>query len=135
MLKILIAVVSLLILNSCKEKAVQQKIEAAPKNDTPKILQDNSSSDSIPAWVDSAIMRYINQTNNELIKMNRGDSTPIEWLFDRTEETDSATYLVFHLGHSFEYKYITDSWLYIDSSTRAIYEYDVAKDSLMRWSK
>jgi hypothetical protein len=86
-------------------------------------------------WVDSLVMKYINQTNDTLIKLARRDSIPVEWMLDRTEITGTTKYLVFQIGHSFEYRFITDKWLYIDSLTRNIYEYDLSSDSLIRWPK
>ena len=86
-------------------------------------------------WVDSLVMKYISQTNDTLIKLARRDNIPVEWMLDRTEITDTTKYLVFQIGHSFEHKFITDKWLYIDSLTRNIYEYDLLNDSLIRWPK
>jgi len=106
-------------LNSCKEKAAHDNRVA--------------SSRSNPAWIDTLIVKYVNETNNELVKIIRKDGIPFKWMFDRTENTDSAKFLVFQIGHSFENKFITDSWLYIDSLTRILYEYDVVNDSLIKW--
>jgi len=43
------------------------------------------------------------------------------------------------MGHDFTdsdgKRFITDSWVYIDSVKRKIYEYDVAKDTLVEWNK
>jgi hypothetical protein len=30
---------------------------------------------------------------------------------------------------------VTDGWVYIDSLTRKIYEYDLPNDSLIKWEK
>jgi hypothetical protein len=121
MREISIVLISLLLFCGCKEKPAQKK--------------ESSSSNANLTWADSLIIGYINQTDNEVIKAARKDSIPVEWMFDRAENTDSAKYFVFQLGHSFENKYITDSWLYIDSMTKSVNEYDIARDSLIKWRK
>ena len=81
-------------------------------------------------------MKYIDQTDDSLIKLARKDTIPEEWILDRTRETsDSAKYFIFQIGHTFEHKFITDKWVYIDSLKRNIYEYDFANDSLVKWPK
>jgi hypothetical protein len=99
-----------------------------------KLTTDSLLSKNI-TWADSLLVKYLKQTKNELINSSRNDSIPFEWIFDRKEDTDSATYLIFQIGHSFEYKFITDEWLYIDSQTRKIYQYDLPNDKLVRWSE
>jgi hypothetical protein len=134
MQKIAIALILLIDLSACKEKSAQPASTTSTKKDSSIVIQDSSGSTN-PGWADSLITGYINQSDNQFIKMARKDRMSIESMFDRTEVTDTAKYFVFQIGHSFEYKYITDMWLYIDSVTRNIYEYDVAKDSLIRWTK
>lgn len=87
------------------------------------------------AWADSLIVQYIRNTKNEFVVMARNDKVPIDWMLDRRERTDTADYLIYEISHSFEGRTIADAWLYIDSLTKTIYEYDVAADSLIRWSK
>ena len=86
-------------------------------------------------WADSLVMKYINKTDDSLIVLIRKDTITEEWILDRRENSDSAKYLVFQIGHSFEHNFNTDKWLCIDSLTRNIYEYDFATDSLIRWRK
>ena len=74
-------------------------------------------------------------TENEIIKASHKDTITEEWLFDRIENTDSAKYFIFQIGHSFENKFVTDAWLYVDSLTSNIYEYDLPNDSLILWRK
>lgn len=133
MLKISTVLVFLLIHIGCKEKRAETTVPV-PNKDTSIVIQ-SSLPKANTNWADSLIIGYINRTDNEMIQATRSDSIPIEWMFDRTEQTDSAKYLVFQLGHSFEHKYITDGWLYIDSLTKAVYEYDIANDSLIKWRK
>ena len=120
MQKIFISLIFVLLALSCNE---------SNRVDTNPLLNKKVT------WVDSLVMKYISQTNDTLITLARRENIPVEWMLDRTENTDTAKYLVFQIGHSFEHKFITDKWLYIDSLTRNIYEYDLPNDSLIRWPK
>lgn len=96
--------------------------------------------DTSPGWTDGLLMNYLARTGNELIRQAREDSIPLEWMMDRLEDTDTAAYFVFHVGHTvaddgMNRRFVTDAWVYIDSLTRKIYEYDVANDSLVEWKK
>jgi hypothetical protein len=90
-------------------------------------------------WVDSLVLGYINQTNNELIRLAFKNGIKEEWLLDRIESTDWAKYYVFRIGHTvadsggMNPRYVTDEWLYVDSLTRRIFVHDIARDSLIEW--
>lgn len=85
-----------------------------------------------PDWVNNLIADYIEHGNNELVRTAKTDtSIHLSWIFDRTEKADTATYLIYRLGHSFEQRYVTEAWLYIDSNKRMLYEYDIANDKLL----
>ena len=90
-------------------------------------------------WKDSLIIKYFSTTKNELIRLAPKDRTEEEWLFDRVEKTDSAVYFIFHIGHDVEDKnhtnkrFATDGWLYIDSLSRKLYEYDLPNEKLLEW--
>ena len=86
-------------------------------------------------WKDSLIIKYLNNTNNEFIFSAKKSKTPAEWFFDRIERKDSVNYYVYQVGHTFEYKFVNDVWLYIDSISKSIYEYDLPNDSLILWKK
>ncbi|MCW3104683.1 MAG: hypothetical protein JWO09_3123 [Bacteroidetes bacterium] len=93
-------------------------------------------------WYEELMINYISKSDNELIKLSRKNpAIKIEWLLDRVENTDTAKYLIFHIGHDVtddantNMRFVTDGWVYIDSLTRKLYEYDVANDSLMEWRR
>jgi len=100
----------------------------------PDVKIDIVSNEKI-TWFDSLVLKYINQTDDTLLKLARNDTIPVDWMLDGIENTDTAKYFVFQIGHYFEHNFIADKWIYIDSITRYIYEYDLPKDSLIRWSK
>jgi hypothetical protein len=123
----------LLFIYSCKEPKKQ-----GPKADTYHNINEpaiDKSQNGRPGWPDSLISDYIKNTDDKIIKLNRKDSTRFTWTLDSKETTDTATYYVFQVSHSFENKLITDKWLYIDSVTRVIFEYDLPNDKLLKWSK
>ncbi len=93
-------------------------------------------------WADKLVRDYINHSNNKLIKSeSRKD---IKWEMDDVKNTDTVKYFVFHIGHeAFDvnngdtccYRFTTDGWIYIDSVTRVVYEYNIEKDKLNKWRK
>jgi hypothetical protein len=113
------------------------------KNVSDKTLISSNKDDSLlnkkASWVDSLIVKYINHTDNELIKIARKDTVPIEWLLDSVENTDTAKYLLFNIGHDVKdsadknKRFVTDGWVYIDSLTQRLYEYNLATDNLIEW--
>jgi hypothetical protein len=84
-------------------------------------------------WADSLIVQYINKSDNPLFSMTRTDSIPITWMLDRREQTDTAFYLIYQLAHSFEHHLVPDAWLYMDSLSKTIYEYDIATEIIRKW--
>jgi hypothetical protein len=93
-------------------------------------------------WYDELIINYIKKTDNELIKYSLKDTAnTIEWLLDRVDITDSAKYLIFNIGQEVvdegntNMRFVTVCWVYIDSLTRKLYEYDLPNDRLIEWKK
>jgi len=135
MQKISILLISILFAAGCKETGPTGKNEVLTATDSIGISKADPLAGRNTGWVDSLVADYINRTENELMQAARKDTIPVEWFRDRTEDTDSAKYFVIQIGHSFENRFITDGWLYIDSLTRNIYEYDVPDDKLIKWPK
>jgi hypothetical protein len=111
------------------------------KDDAGKINSANNHFDTSKNWSDSLIKDYIHRTNNKLIRLSLKDQIPEEWLFDQIIKTDTANYFVFQIGHDVgdagdtNKRFITDDWVYIDSLTKIIYEYDLQNDRLTKWNK
>jgi len=109
--------------------------------DTTKPDANNFNLKTPQVWTDSLIEYYINNSNNKLIELLIKDKTSEEWIFDQAISTDTTKYLVFQIGHDESDKgkknlrFVTDQWIYIDSMTKILYEYNVANDSLIRWTK
>ncbi len=127
----------LLLTTGCSLKGNQETKDKSPE------LRINTESDSIKTinFYDTLILKYIQNTNNELIKLAVKDKLKEEWLLDRIENTDTANYYIFQIGHDVSDsgntnpRFVTDGWIYIDSITRKLYEYDLPNDSLIEWRK
>jgi hypothetical protein len=89
--------------------------------------------------IDSILNDYFRYSDNDLVSLARKDNLVEEALFDKKEKKDSINFYVFQIGHNVTdgdgKRFITDSWIYIDSVTQKIYEYDIANDSLAKWEK
>ena len=104
------------------------------------LIPDSTHTDKTVNWYEALLTEYIQHSDNEFINLSRKDTaSKIEWLFDRFEKNDTATYLIFHIGHDVvdedgtNMRFVTDSWVYIDSLTRKLYEYDFQTDKLVQW--
>jgi hypothetical protein len=90
-------------------------------------------------WYDDLIADYIKKSDNKLIKTSLNNKERIEWLLDRTEKTDSTNYYIFNIGQNVseedgsESRFTSNGWIYIDSISKKIYEYDLPNDSLFVW--
>jgi|SRR6218665_200250 len=84
-------------------------------------------------WRDSLVVDYITNGGNAIVKATRKEGLNIEWMDNGMQETDSANYYTYQLGHSFEGRFVTDAWIYIDSAKRKLFEYDVAEEKLLKW--
>ena len=90
-------------------------------------------------WYDGLIADYIRKSDNKLIKASLKNKEQIGWLLDRTEKTDSTNYYVFNIGQDVseedgtEPRFTSDGWIYIDSISKKIFEYDLPNDSLIVW--
>ncbi len=108
-----------------------------------KLIHENSSNDIIsaietkktPIWEDSLIIDYIKHNKNEKLKY----TSNAEWLFDGMEKSDSTNYYVYQIGHSVsepdgaESRWIINQWIYIDSATHILYEYDLVNDEVIKY--
>ena len=91
------------------------------------------------SWVDTLLRRYIKLSEIELIVYSRKTGIIDDFEWDRFVEKDSSTYLVLHIGHDYEdndgRRFVTDGWVYADTATRQLYEYDLPEDTLKKWMK
>lgn len=94
---------------------------------------------SIP-WSDFMLMAYIAFSENELIKADRKSNIYEEWIFDRTEKTDTAEYQVYQIGHDAaeasgeNQHFVTTQWVYLDTAKRVLYDSDISNECLNKWT-
>lgn len=92
-------------------------------------------------WYDSLVSDYINNSDNELIKLSLKNNVKVEWILDQIEKTDSTNYYIFNIGQSVSEidgtntRFSSNGWIYIDSISKKVYEYDLPNDSLIVWKK
>lgn len=91
-------------------------------------------------WCNDLISDYLAQSTDELLLLERQDtSVHFEWYVDRVEKEFGKRYMIFHLGHKVSdegntnVRFVTNGWLYIDSLSRKLYVYDIAKDTIVLW--
>jgi hypothetical protein len=136
MVKKITLILILLVIISCKESETTRKnaIRVTNKKSAPKLEEMSKKN-----WYNNLIVFYIKNSKNELVKMSYQNNEPIKWLLDSTEKTDSTNYYIFNIGRDVseedgsEKRFSPYCWLYIDSLTNKIYEYDIPNERLILW--
>jgi hypothetical protein len=87
-------------------------------------------------WVSDVVPIALKSSTNPLIRHELKDSS-ITWMWDKLVFSDTAAYVSLHVGHEENDKkgfkrFITAGWLYVDTLSRNVYEYSVARDSLIK---
>lgn len=144
--KILRTLLLLVLASGCGHSNMKTPSNSVSKDDSldlhsgiSVIRQPEVGKVEIKNWTDSAIQYYVTHSDNELIKSALQSKLTESWLFDQLISSDTANYLVYQVGHDVSdaggrnKRFVTDQWIYIDSLTKRLYEYDVEKDSLSRW--
>ncbi len=96
------------------------------------IVESFERRDTIPEqalWADQYIIKYLEQNKDRLTEV---DGYPVTYIKEISER-NKRKYAMVKIGHSFEHRYIADQWIFIDSMSKVIYEYDLANDSLILW--
>jgi hypothetical protein len=126
-----------------------------PKQDTSPVLAikndslkpttrtglNNVDGPEYPDWADAIIASYRRQTNNELVRKAVKEKLKEQWVYDQLLKTDTVTYWVFNIGHDVadhdetNVRFISDSWVYLDSLKRKLYEYDPVNEKITEWKK
>ncbi len=134
------------LLSACNQVATEQHCYRADTVSNPATsirLQTVQSSDEAwidgepPEWLRAVVDRYLKGTKNEMIRLNGADSE--SWMIDNIQTTDTGRYITIQIGRHVaeadgsEPRFVTDQWIGVDSGTRTIYEYDVARDTAIVW--
>ena len=107
-------------LTSCSE-STEKKVDKLKVDTIPEVAQ----------WADKYIIKYMESNKDRLTKV---DGFPVTYVKETTKR-DERKYAMVKIGHSFEQRYITDQWIFIDSLTKEIYELDLENDSLILWKE
>lgn len=73
---------------------------------------------------------YIANSNNKLIKSAIQNKDQLEYSIEKRTE-NNRDYEVFGIGYTFEQRFTTMQWIYIDKETKQIYEYDLPNEKLV----
>lgn len=139
--KITLLLISIVFL-SCKKTSDIEKQPVNKQIDTltvNKIILNTVTDSNSKKWYDALIVDYIKKSENELIKSSFKSKEQIEWFLDRTEKTDSTNYYIFNIGQDVseedgsEPRFSSSGWIYIDSISKKIYEYDLSNETLILW--
>lgn len=139
--KITLLLISIVFL-SCKKTSDIEKQTVNKQIDTltvNKVILNTVTDSNSKKWYDAIIVDYIKKSENELIKSSFKSKEQIEWLLDRTEKTDSTNYYIFNIGQEVseedgsESRFSSSGWIYIDSISKKIYEYDLSNETLILW--
>jgi hypothetical protein len=97
-------------------------------------LEQNDTTPSQLTWVDSSIIDYIKNSNDQLMKLARDSDIVEQWILD-AQYYKGRKYIVVEIGHDSKIRFVPDSWLYLDSSRKKIFVYDTIKDKLIKWER
>ena len=116
-----------LFLTNCSHEKRNGDLHKSPKT-IAKETTANPIERSAESWFDSISVIYSKTTSNPSVRNAIKDrSMKEEWVFDQSIKTDTANYFVYQVGHDVAdgdgQRFVTDSWIYIDTVKRRLYEY------------
>ncbi len=126
MQQIVTYITTLIFLYSCSSRTDSQ---TATSSDTPQVKTVDTVAE-VALWADDFVIKYLDGNKDRLTEV---DGHPVTYIKEPME-CENRSYAAVRIGHSFEHRYVTEQWIYIDSLTKDIYEYDVANDSLILWN-
>lgn len=116
-----------------------QAIDPTDRHDTVLVRPGSDLSSIDFSWTDYTLTKYIAFADSKLIKNARTSHIQEEWLFDQTLQTDSAVYQIYQIGHdvtdegSENARFVTDQWVYLDTTRKRLYELDMDTEELSEW--
>jgi hypothetical protein len=126
--------VLLLLIVACKNNldVNKQSLELKDSSSLPVVAE--TSINDIPSsdWLDDSIANYIRFSQMDLIVLDRKNNDQISWMIDKQDRNERVYYAI-KIGRDFEDRFVSDGWIFIDSASRQIYEYDLAEDSLIEF--
>ncbi|WPV70476.1 hypothetical protein [Chitinophaga sp. LS1] len=105
-------------------------------SDSTAVVAPSVATDTLP-WKDALVERYVQHSDNALLKSIGKDS--VSWIWDRMVTNKTTTYYICNIGKDVVdaggARFVSAQWVYIDTVNRQLYEYDVPKDTLIKWNK
>jgi hypothetical protein len=123
---IILIISTILLLSSCQTK----NTEVSQENHQSNPEKVNDTLPEMAVWADDFIIDYLEHNSERLTEV---DGHPVTYMKDAAIR-EGRKYAMVKIGHSFEHRYVTDQWIFIDSLTKEIYEYDLPNDSLILWT-
>ncbi len=80
-------------------------------------------------WDEALIEKYL--TANAVRFYEKKQQRPS--YMKETTQRNGKRYTAVRIGQSNEAQFVTTQWIYLDSVSKKIYEYDIAEDSLIAW--
>lgn len=117
-------------LTSCTDTTQQQE---PPPVDTPVVVGAVKQVDTVPEaalWANAPIEKYLDENKDRLKSVEGANVSYMKEISER----EGKTYAMVRIGHDFEDHYVTEQWIYVDSITKQVYEYDLPNDSLILWN-
>jgi hypothetical protein len=108
----------MLVLNACSNTSSQQ-INQNPKDTIPEV----------GAWAQVSINHYL---ESNLGRWNLAEGIPAAYM-QALEVRDHRNYCVVKIGYDTKDRFVNTQMIYIDSITKAVFEYDNLNDSLIPW--
>ena len=125
-----IIIATIFLLSSCGTNNTN-KTETSQDNHQHIPEQVNNIVPEMAIWAGYFIVDYLKNNSERLTEI---DGHPVSYIKD-TITRQGRKYAMVKIGHSFQHRYVTDQWIFIDSLSKEIYEYDLPNDSLIPWSK
>lgn len=119
---------------ACTSNLEMNKQNLEYKDSLSPPLVEDSAVINIPSieWLDDSVSQYIKRSQMELIALDKKNNKQISWMIDKQERNERVYYAI-KIGRDFEDRFVSDGWIFIDSASRQIYEYDLAEDSLIEF--
>jgi len=119
----------------CKKPEVSNQEKFMDKKAVQKTIVVKNDS---KVWYVDLVENYIANSKKKLIVSDR-KAKIVDWDLDNSEVCDTANYYIFKIGHTetdeenTSARFTASGWIYIDSLTQKIYEYDLPNDKLILW--
>ena len=100
------------------------------KSHLQKSLKLSDSISEVAVWADEYILRYLDANQERFTEIEGYPITYIKY----TKIRDKKIFAAAQIGHNFKQRFVTEQWIYIDSTTKKVFELHTPIDSLILWT-